>query len=110
MEGAATGNSQITTAVTAGVVGAVVVISGAVIGVIVAVTSGGTAAAAAASALLVKYGLEFRKRNSQLEVNIEKMCSSESIKVKDAPDLPLNECVEFIIASSSSPDEEEDDK
>ena len=94
--------------VTAGVVSAVVVISGAIIGVIIGVTSGGTAAAAAASALLVKYGLEFQKRNSELEVNIQKMCSEEMIKVKHAEDLTLHECVEFIIAASSEQGDEEE--
>jgi len=88
-------------------VGAAVVFGGAIVGVVVMSTGGG-AAAAAAAALLAKYGLEFRKGPSRLEVNIEKMCSEEMIQVQDAPDLSLQECVEFVIATSFHPEEEEE--
>ena len=64
---------------------------------IVVVSTTGTAAAATAAALLAKYGLQFRTGLSKLEDNLEKMCSEELIQVKDAPDMSLQECVEFVI-------------
>lgn len=69
----------------------------ATIAIIVVVSTAGTAAAATASALLLKYGLQCRTGLSKLEDNLEKMCSEELIQVKDAPDMSLQECVEFVI-------------
>ena len=89
----------------AGTLGAVIVIGGALVAAIVIASASGAAGAAAASALLVKYGLEFHRRSSQLEVDIENMCSDEVIQVKDVPDMTFKECVEYVINVTSNPDE-----
>ena len=81
-----------------------VVVTSTVIAIIVVVSTTGGAAGAAA-ALLVKYGLQFRTGLSKLEDNIEKMCSAELIEVKQAPDMTLEECVEFVIQTSYQPED-----
>ena len=86
--------------------GAVIVIGGAVIAAIVIGSASGAAGAAAASALLVKYGLEYHRRSQKLEVDIEKMCGKEIIRVKGVPDMLFQECVEYAIAASCNPTED----
>ena len=85
---------------------AVVVGFGAFIVVIIAIAI--TSAGTAASALLVKYGLEFRRRSSKMEVDVEKMCSNEILEIKDAPDLSFHECVEIVIAAAYYPEDQKD--
>ena len=61
-----------------------------------------------AACLYRKYGLKKRRRQIQMEMDLENLLSTEPLQVEKSPDMTLKECVEFVIATAfdGSDDEE----